>query len=204
MLRNNFLLNKYIFFISSFIQFWGVSQSKLEYLSEEKCVDFGYCIFDSIRKPDAIIIHSSYCIAENDSFNLDCVINSYKKHEVAAHYIIDRNGKLYVLVNEAQVAFHGGKGMMPDGNNQINSRSIGIEIINTKATSPNQKQYETLISLTKNIIEKNKIKYITGHADIAPKRKTDPWNFDWGYFKSQLEKDSILIWNNKLNQLKNK
>ncbi len=164
--------------------------------TKDACLDAGYCIFDSVRKPDVILIHTSYCIAKNDSFNLNCILNYYKKNEVAAHYIIDRQGIIHKMVNEAQVAYHGGKGFLPDSNFQINTRSIGIEIINTKSSNITSNQYQSLLKIVKNNIQNYKIKYITGHSDTAPVRKTDPWNFDWKYFKTLLGNDSILIWRN--------
>lgn len=161
----------------------------------DACVDFGYCLPDSVRNPDIILIHTSYCIAKNDSFNLKCILKSYQKHQVAAHYIIDRQGVIHKMVNEAQVAYHGGKGTLPDSNTQINTRSIGIEIINTKNDTITNSQYFSLHEIVKNCLYNYKIKYITGHSDTAPSRKSDPWNFDWKYFKSLLASDSVLVWN---------
>jgi N-acetyl-anhydromuramyl-L-alanine amidase AmpD len=133
---------------------------------------------DSGRTIDAIIIHSSYC-PKSDSFNLDCILDLYQYYNVSAHYIIDREGNITRLVEEADIAFHAGKGTMPDSNNKINTRSIGIELINTKASDYTEAQYQSLIRLIIYIKSRHAIKYILGHNQIAPTRKTDPWRFDW-------------------------
>lgn len=182
------------FFI--FITFFSFAQTDSILKVNEKCVNFGFCLPDSVRNYDVILIHTSYCVSVNDSFNLNCIIKSYEKYEVAAHYIIDRDGVIHKMVNPEQVAYHGGKGKLPDGNNQINSRSIGIELVNTKYTFLTESQYGSLLNLVNFSMKSNKIKYILGHDDVAPIRKTDPWNFDWKYFKKLLKSDSTLVWRN--------
>lgn len=189
-LKNN-SAQKLFFIFTTFFFAKDVCSQKI---IEDKCLDFGYCIFDSVRKPDVLLIHSSYCPTQKDSFNLTCILDLYKRHEVAAHYIIDRDGKIYKLINTEQVAYHGGKGEMPDGNNQINARSVGVELINTKTSYYTQNQYFSLIDLWNEIKLAHQINIITGHADAAPQRKTDPWNFDWRYFKQLLKEDSAKVW----------
>jgi N-acetyl-anhydromuramyl-L-alanine amidase AmpD len=148
-----------------------------------KKLDTGFKICDSLRKPDVVIIHSSYCPTLPDSFQLECVLDLYRKYKVSAHYIIDRQGFIYNLVDEKDISYHGGKGFLPDGDNRINTRSIGIELINTKTSVYTDEQYYSLDSLLFSIKNKYSIKYILGHSDIAPARKTDPWNFDWERLK---------------------
>lgn len=176
------------------VQNTSAQDSKTELNTVEKCLDFGYCIFDSIRKPDVLLLHSSYCPTKKDSFDLPCILDLYKKHDVAAHFIIDREGIIYKMVNIEQVAYHGGKGELPDKNNQINTRSIGVELINSKSSYYTQNQYASLLNLWNVIKIKYPIKIITGHAETAPNRKTDPWNFDWKYFKQLIKEDSINVW----------
>lgn len=45
--------------------------------------------------------------------------------------------------------------------------------------SPTKQQNEAILNLVKNIKNKYVIKFVLRHSDIAPMRKTDPWNFDW-------------------------
>ncbi|EKD58435.1 MAG: hypothetical protein ACD_56C00125G0001 [uncultured bacterium] len=40
-------------------------------------------------------------------------------------------------------------------------------------------QYDALNQLIASLKKKYSIKYILGHDDIAPGRKTDPWGIDW-------------------------
>lgn len=94
------------------------------------------------------------------------------------HYLITKEGDIIQLVNENDVAWHAGVSRIPYTNRtNINTCSIGIEIINTKTTGPNIKQYASLILLTKDICSRYNIQYILGHKDIAPNRKDDPWLF---------------------------
>ncbi len=143
----------------------------------------GFFEIDTIRKIDIVIIHSSYCPSQSDSFNLNCILNLYKKYDVSAHYIIDRKGIIYLLVDEKNIAHHGGKGTLPDGDHRPNSRSVGIELINTQKSTYTELQYLSLATLVKKLKNRYDIKYVLGHSDIAPTRKTDPWNFDWLKFE---------------------
>jgi len=163
-----------LFFKSSFAQdFSQIVSKKLR---------SGFINIDTIRKIDVVIVHSSYCPTKTDSFDLACILQLYKKYDVSAHYIIDRAGIIYLLVDEKNIAYHGGKGTIPDGDNRPNTRSIGIELINTEKSAYTELQYLSLASLVTKIKSRYEIKYVLGHSDIAPSRKTDPWNFDWVKF----------------------
>lgn len=148
----------------------------------QKPLNFGHTKVDTLRTIDVVVLHSSYCPTLADSFNLACILDLYKKYDVSAHYIISRDGQVWELVLEQHIAHHAGKCQLPDGDHRGNTRSIGIEIINTKATTPTELQYQSLAALVKNICNRHTIKYILGHHHIAPARKTDPWNFDWEKF----------------------
>lgn len=147
-------------------------------------LDFGFIQIDTLRCPDVVIIHSSYC--PEDSFNLACILGLYKKYDVSAHYIIDRDGIIYNLVAENNISHHAGKGILPDGSIKVNTRSIGIELVNTKIGKYTELQYQSLAKLTNKIAQNYGLKYVLGHSDIAPDRKSDPWNFDWVKFRLML------------------
>jgi len=54
------------------------------------------------------------------------------RYGVSAHYIIDRNGVIYMSVPENFVAFHAGRGALedfPHVENRLNHYSIGIELL---------------------------------------------------------------------------
>jgi hypothetical protein len=164
------------------------SSNKVLYKSSFSFFDKTYMFktgFDKwkVKRPiDVLIIHSSFCIKSNDPFDVYCVLGEYKRSGVASHYLIDRSGNIHKLVDENNVAHHAGFGKLPDGNNAINTRSIGIEIINNEQQGPTNEQYESLARLTKDIKSRHRIKYIKGHNQIAPDRKTDPWRFSWKIF----------------------
>ncbi len=145
-----------------------------------KLADWGFSKSDN-RKIDTIIIHSSYNAVGKDVHDLDDIIyKEYKPYGVSPHYIISWEGKIYRLVEDKNVAYHAGESKVPDGRTGVNNFSIGIEIVNTKSEKPNSAQYGALRNLLAYLKSEYKIKYVLGHSDIAPGRKDDPWNFDFG------------------------
>ncbi|GBE17017.1 1,6-anhydro-N-acetylmuramyl-L-alanine amidase AmpD [bacterium BMS3Abin15] len=143
-----------------------------------KLVSWGYQSASN-RSIDTIVIHSSYNALGNDPYDLDGLINEYKQYGVATHYLIDRKGKIYQLVQDKNIAYHAGVSSVSDGRTDVNNFSIGIELINTKTDEYTSNQYETLNELINYLKLKYSIKYTLGHDQIAPGRKDDPWNFDW-------------------------
>ena len=91
------------------------------------------------------------------------------------------------MVEEKDNSYHAGKSSLPDGTTNVNSCSIGIEIMTSYTESPTEEQNKALLNLVNNIKSRHSIKYVLRHSDIAPVRKTDPWNFDWESFKKRLE-----------------
>jgi len=150
-------------------------------------VSWGHEKVSQPREIKAIIIHSSYNALGPDSFGINGILDEYKQINVSPHYIIDRDGKIFRLVDDQDVAYHAGKSRLPDGTINVNNSSIGIEVINTEHDSPTEEQYTSLLNLIECLKNKYPIKYILGHNDIAPGRKSDPWNFDWKKFNVMLE-----------------
>lgn len=148
-------------------------------LVAKKLISWGFTKAEN-RDIDTIILHSSYNSLEGDKYDTDAIINIYKSYGVSPHYIIDREGKIRQLVLEKDIAYHAGVSALPDGRTDVNSASIGIEIVNDdKGDMYTDKQYSAVNALLDDIQKRYKIKYILGHNDIAPGRKTDPWNLDW-------------------------
>lgn len=108
-----------------------------------------------------------------------------KAANVSSHYVIDESGKIYQLVDESKRAFHAGVSFWR-GERDINSCSIGIEIVNPGhefgyRAFPKM-QMQSVIALSKDIIQRHAIKprHVLGHSDVAPARKMDPGElFDW-------------------------
>ena len=144
-------------------------------------LNFGWKAGKSFRKIDVVIIHATfYKNTENPYHILGC-LRQFAAYNVAAHYIVMRNGTIFRLVAEGDVAYHAGVSTLPDGTEggAVNERSIGIELIYTDHETPTVAQINALKLLLDDIRCRLPIRYILGHSDIAPLRRSDPWNFDW-------------------------
>ncbi len=105
--------------------------------------------------------------------------------EVSAHYTIDLDGTLYMLVDPKKRAWHAGVSQWGILSN-FNDFSIGIELVNKGHDFgyhdfPDA-QINTLIGLIKDLFKLYPIKpeLVLGHSDIAPDRKQDPGDlFPW-------------------------
>lgn len=106
---------------------------------------------------------------------------------VSCHYFIDEEGHITQLVGEEKRAHHAGAGFW-DGRDDINSRSIGIEIVNDGHPGGlppfPQAQMDSVLRLSKDIIARHSIEahLVLAHSDTAPSRKQDPGEkFDWAW-----------------------
>ena len=150
-----------------------------------KKINFGYDAANN-RSIDAVIIHSTFNNSGGDLYDINLVLKQFERYQVSAHYVIGRDGTVYQLVDEKNVSYHAGKSSLPDGRTAVNTCSIGIEIMTSFTEAPTEKQIASLLLLVKNIKSRYDIKYVLRHSDIAPVRKTDPWNMDWELFLKQL------------------
>lgn len=132
----------------------------------------------SNRKIDTIVLHSSYN-PSGDPYSVSAVRSIWQSYSVAPHYMIARDGTVYQLVADKDIAYHAGESTMKDGRKNVNEFSLGVEILNTKDDEYTKAQYQAVKDLIAYLKSKYSIKYVVGHDDIAPGRKTDPWNFDW-------------------------
>lgn len=99
--------------------------------------------------------------------------------KVSAHFLIRRDGTLIQFVACGQRAWHAGVSSW-QGRERCNDFSIGIELEGDDFTPFEDAQYVTLNRLLSALRQHYPITGITGHADIAPGRKTDPGpHFDW-------------------------
>jgi N-acetyl-anhydromuramyl-L-alanine amidase AmpD len=165
------------------------AQAQSELKIVEKIVNFGMKTAEN-RTIDAIIVHSVYNAAEGDKYDVDLVIKEFSHYGVSSHYVIGRDGTIYQLVKEKNISFQAGKSSLPDGRTNVNTCSIGIEIITSKDSldAPTELQIKSLTALVKDIKSRHKIKYVLRHSDIAPGRKTDPWNMNWEEFLARISK----------------
>lgn len=112
--------------------------------------------------------------------------------EVSAHYLIDRDGTCFQMVAEEMRAWHAGAGGWA-GLADINSRSIGIELVNTGAEPFPAPQMRALEGLLAQIMARWCIAPVDviGHSDMAPERKQDPGpRFDW----RALARAGLAVW----------
>ena len=105
--------------------------------------------------------------------------------KVSAHYLIEEDGRVFQLVDEGNRAWHAGVSCW-FGNNNLNDRSIGIELVNPGHEfgyrSFPEAQMQALIGLSRDILARYSItaRNVVGHSDVAPTRKKDPGElFDW-------------------------
>jgi N-acetylmuramoyl-L-alanine amidase len=101
--------------------------------------------------------------------------------EVSAHYLIDLDGTVLSLVDEAARAWHAGAGSWR-GEGDVNSRSIGIELANNGREPFPERQMAALERVLAETLERHALppKAVIGHSDMAPERKGDPGpRFDW-------------------------
>jgi N-acetylmuramoyl-L-alanine amidase len=105
--------------------------------------------------------------------------------KVSSHYVVAEDGQIVRMVSEDKRAWHAGRGSWR-GLDDINSRSVGIEIQNPGhewgyRPFPDA-QVEAVIQLIAAIKDRFGITRgnIIGHSDMAPTRKQDPGElFPW-------------------------
>ncbi len=118
--------------------------------------------------------------------------------KVSAHYLIDEAGEVTPLVAENRRAWHAGVSCWA-GERDVNSRSIGIELVNPGHYLGYRRfpeaQMRALEVLAGEIVARHPIPShrILGHSDVAPARKADPGElFDW----RRLAEAGVGLWPN--------
>jgi N-acetylmuramoyl-L-alanine amidase len=135
------------------------------------------------RPPDMIVLH--YTGMQTGAVALQRLTTAASK--VSAHYVVFEDGRIVQCVPEERRAWHAGESSWA-GENDINSRSIGIEIVNAGHELGYSdfplRQIAATISLCKSIITRRgpiSADRILAHSDVAPARKQDPGEkFPWG------------------------
>lgn len=110
---------------------------------------------------------------------------------VAAHFFIERDGRITQFVSCFDRAWHAGVSCF-QGRDNCNDFSLGIELEGTDDLPYEEAQYHALARLSRALQEAFPAigsERICGHNDIAPGRKTDPGEaFDWARFRADLTK----------------
>ncbi len=142
--------------------------------------------------PILIVLHYTGMKTGKDALEHLCKPQS----EVSAHYVIEEKGKTHHLVPDEKRAWHAGVSYW-GGETDINSASIGIELVNPGHEFGyevfSKKQIKALVKLCQGLISEYGIKpnCILGHSDVAIGRKVDPGHlFPW----EELARHGIGVW----------
>lgn len=133
------------------------------------------------RSPDMIVLHYTGMISGEAALAWLRAPES----QVSSHYVVFEDGAVHQLVSESRRAWHAGKSCW-HGETDINSSSIGIEIVNPGHDFgyPDfpERQIEAVIELCRDCAERWAIapEQVLAHSDVAPGRKADPGEkFPW-------------------------
>ncbi|MDR5900807.1 1,6-anhydro-N-acetylmuramyl-L-alanine amidase AmpD [Halomonas icarae] len=112
---------------------------------------------------------------------------------VSAHLLIRRSGECVQFVPFQRRAWHAGRSSWHDGarlRTALNDFAIGIELEGNEVSAYTGAQYQRLVEVTLDLFgayPQLDASRITGHAQVAPLRKSDPGPaFDWAYFHQRL------------------
>lgn len=134
-------------------------------------------------KPSIVVLHYTAMDSAAAALNRLCD----PMYEVSAHYLVGSDGTIWQMVREQDRAWHAGAGEW-QGQDDINSRSIGIELDNQGCHPFAQPQMAALERLLPGILKRWSIPAagVIGHSDLAPGRKCDPGpRFDWQRLERQ-------------------
>lgn len=135
------------------------------------------------RLPDMIILHYTGLPTAAESLAMLCGTEG----GVSCHYFIDEHGDITQMVDDHLRAWHAGVSSW-QGEIDINSRSIGIEIQNPGHSGGypafTAAQMMAAADLCRDLMRRHDIpaRHVLAHSDVAPGRKIDPGEkFDWAY-----------------------
>src|SRR4051795_6658652 len=133
------------------------------------------------RQPDMIVLHYTGMPDVEGALARLCTAGT----EVSAHYVVLEDGRIVQCVPEAKRAWHAGASSWA-GEEDINSCSIGVEIVNRGHDWGYPefplRQIAAVIALCRGIMFRRNIPShrVLGHSDVAPARKQDPGEkFPW-------------------------
>lgn len=138
--------------------------------------------FDARRHPiSMIVLH--YTGMQSAAAALDQLTNPAAK--VSSHWVVAEDGQIVGLVDETMRAWHAGRAYWR-GITDVNSASIGIEIVNPGHEFGYRPFPEVQMDAVAQLVAAALKAYpihpsnVVGHSDVAPARKADPGElFDW-------------------------
>lgn len=119
-----------------------------------------------------VVVHGT---AGTDAGDLDWLTRTESR--VSYHYLVQRTGQVYRLVDESRRAWHAGRSEWR-GLSNCNDHSIGIGFSNGgNGELYTDAQYENSGVLLREILARWTIDFdgVVGHFHVSPGRKTDPW-----------------------------
>ena len=141
---------------------------------------------------ELLVLHYTGMQSEQGALDWLCS----EKSRVSCQYFVFSDGLVVQCVREAKRAWHAGVSSWR-GLDDINSRSIGIEIANPGHefgyTRFPRKQMQAVCELSRDIVRRNGIvpRNVVAHSDVAPMRKQDPGElFSW----KQLAQHGVGAW----------
>jgi N-acetylmuramoyl-L-alanine amidase len=133
-------------------------------------------------RPDMIVLHYTGMPTAEGALER---LRSLEAPRVSSHYLVYEDGRIFQLVPETRRAQHAGISSW-EGETDINSRSVGIEIVNPGHDGgyPDfpDGQIAAVIALCRDILARKPMRAdrVVGHSDVAPSRKQDPGEkFPW-------------------------
>ncbi len=133
------------------------------------------------RSPDMIVLH--YTGMASGAEALARLRDPAAK--VSAHFLVEEDGRVFALVEEARRAWHAGIAYWA-GERDINGLSIGIEIVNPGHEFGYRDFPDVQVSALVDLLDAIRGRWpipdrrILGHSDVAPTRKQDPGErFPW-------------------------
>lgn len=133
------------------------------------------------QAPEILLLHYTGMVSTEAA----CARLTAKDSAVSCHYVVLEDGKVLQFVPEERRAWHAGVSTW-EGETDLNSRSIGVEIANRghDFDYPDfpEAQVDAVISLARDICARRGVQAerVLAHSDVAPQRKADPGEkFPW-------------------------
>ena len=116
--------------------------------------------------------------------------------KVSSHFLIRRDGGLVQFVATTDRAWHAGQSEF-QSRTSCNDFSIGIELEGSDDEAFTPVQMGQLLGLSALLVNAHSsLRFVAGHSDIAPGRKTDPGPFfDWQTFLSGCQETDLGLTN---------
>lgn len=121
-------------------------------------------------------------------------VPSSAQNNVSIHYLIQRDGTIYQIIDNKKAAWHVGVCLMPGGETDGNACSIGIELEHLNEPNYTEVQLNNLAQLVHTLLPLYNITgdRVVSHASVARPgpniRKIDPVNFNWADFWNRVFK----------------